>query len=400
MRILLVAAALLLVLPTSASAADVHWTAGSRGGPAQVVFSSAPGERNDVTLSRDGAVHVRVADAGAPINPQQPCVAITAQEARCPAGRVSVSLGDGDDRASLVAVPATVHGEAGDDVLIGSDGDDHLLAGEGSDRADGRGGHDGIQGDGLGPVAPDRLSGGPGIDSLDYSSHPGGVTATLGLETRFAGSGNEDTVDGFENVSGSRYFDMLVGDDGPNVIHAGAGGDRVAALAGDDTVSALVGDVVLGPGDDTLLGAPKVSVDCGPGADVVDGRRMFDEVNPNCEHWKLYVGSQGAGLVPVEPWRTGRRVLVRMPCPKAVRGRCVGTIAIRRSGPASGQIGRCRISVPAGSTARCRGTLSRAEFRRVRLVDMQVDVQFRIRPSGSSSRATWDGFTTTLRRDR
>jgi hypothetical protein len=75
-----------------------------------------------------------------------------------------VNSGDGDDLVSVardVAVPVTLRGGGGDDVLVGGAGDDKLVGGAGDDRLIGRGGADWLYG---GPGA-DRLIGGRGEDA-------------------------------------------------------------------------------------------------------------------------------------------------------------------------------------------------------------------------------------------
>ncbi|MEX2237748.1 MAG: hypothetical protein WEB00_09465 [Dehalococcoidia bacterium] len=48
-------------------------------------------------------------------------------------------------------------------------------------------------------------------------------------------SGN-DSLFSIENATGSPFSDNLFGDDGPNILKGGDGGDRIEALEGDDTL--------------------------------------------------------------------------------------------------------------------------------------------------------------------
>lgn len=76
-----------------------------------------------------------------------------------------VNSGAGDDRVSVtkdIAVPVTMRGGAGDDVLIGGAGPDKLIGGQGNDRLVGWRGDDVLYG---GP-GDDVLIGGPGSDVL------------------------------------------------------------------------------------------------------------------------------------------------------------------------------------------------------------------------------------------
>src|SRR3954470_14378482 len=95
--------ALLLALASPASAGTLVW----RGDCSyryycshEVTYTAAPGERNDVTVTRPGGA-VLVHDAGAPVSG---CQAIDAHTAQCspPPSEpilVRVLLGDGDDVA-------------------------------------------------------------------------------------------------------------------------------------------------------------------------------------------------------------------------------------------------------------------------------------------------------------
>jgi len=77
-----------------------------------------------------------------------------------------VNAGAGDDRivvARKVAVPVTLRGGPGDDVLVGGGGDDKLLGGPGDDALTGRGGDDALYG---GP-GNDRLFGGSDVDTCN-----------------------------------------------------------------------------------------------------------------------------------------------------------------------------------------------------------------------------------------
>jgi Ca2+-binding RTX toxin-like protein len=76
-----------------------------------------------------------------------------------------VNSGGGDDHVTVaknIAVPVTMRGGAGDDVLLGGAGPDKLIGGEGNDRLVGWRGDDVLYG---GP-GDDVLVGGPGDDVL------------------------------------------------------------------------------------------------------------------------------------------------------------------------------------------------------------------------------------------
>ena len=192
--------------------------------------------------------------------------------------------GPGDDTIHGGAGHDTIYGKSGDDTvtggsgndkIYGSFGDDDLRAGDGNDviygdeRNDPDGGDDVIwAGNGY-----DFIDGGAGADEIygDSSVHPvqrppspqwvtnyddptknyyntigdwaypgdtlsyylsnAGVTLNLGdpaQQNSSIGSGGHaqgDTVNGIENIVGSRFNDRLTGDQGPNLFRGGEGAD-------------------------------------------------------------------------------------------------------------------------------------------------------------------------------
>jgi Ca2+-binding RTX toxin-like protein len=100
----------------------------------------------------------------------------------------------GDDRANLF------QGFGGDDVIRADDGDDRIFSDPGDDTFDG----------------------GEGRDTVDFStSYAGPVIVNL-LAKSAAGDG-EDAFVGIEDVSGTVYGDLLIGDDAPTSWRAGPG---------------------------------------------------------------------------------------------------------------------------------------------------------------------------------
>jgi len=98
----------------------------------------------------------------------------------------AVNAGPKNDTVTVarsVAVPVTMRGGPGRDLLIGGSGADKLIGGAGGDNLGGRAGDDAIFG---GPGA-DTLFGGPGDDSL--WGGPGG-------DTLRPGSGSDDLHEG------------------------------------------------------------------------------------------------------------------------------------------------------------------------------------------------------------
>lgn len=94
---------------------------GERGaGGARVLVEGEPGERNDLTVVQDGD-EIVVSDAAAPLRPGGRCVVEGQAIVRCPAARVLVNLGGGDDRLVVRSgFSVRASGDEGDDVLDGS----------------------------------------------------------------------------------------------------------------------------------------------------------------------------------------------------------------------------------------------------------------------------------------
>lgn len=139
-------------------------------------------------------------------------------------------------------------GFGGDDVLIGLGGDDRLIGGKGADFIDG----------------------GAGLDTADYGSAGAGVTLDLATGGT-AGDALGDSFSGVENVDGSAFGDLVVGDAGANRLDGNDGDDILKGAGGADTLSGGSDDDNLqggdgsdrllgGSGDDTMIG--------GNGADV------------------------------------------------------------------------------------------------------------------------------------
>jgi hypothetical protein len=111
------------------------------------------------------------------------------------------------------------------------------------------------------------LDGGGGVNMLDYSQYPAGVTVDLtGQDTPtnpadpFGGPGaatGTAHVRHIQNLIGSRFNDTLIGDDEPNVIMPDGGLDLVRGNGGDDTVR------IWGPQD------PGTSIDGGGGSNTL-----------------------------------------------------------------------------------------------------------------------------------
>jgi Ca2+-binding RTX toxin-like protein len=146
-----------------------------------------------------------------------------------------------DGRDVLVGIESII-GSAFDDQLLGDGGNNEIAGLGGDDLMDGRG-------------SP--------LDTLSYAFAPVGVTVDVRLGAAF-GEGN-DTLAGFERVSGSPLGDTLVGDDDADTLHGLGGADTVEGGGGPDLLATHGGNDELlgGPGRDDLNG--------GSGGDDMDG---------------------------------------------------------------------------------------------------------------------------------
>jgi RTX calcium-binding nonapeptide repeat (4 copies) len=205
-----------------------------------------------------------------------------------------------------------IWGGGGDDLICGGAGADIIRAGPGRDRVDGGRGTDivraGADDDILrGGNGRDFLSGGSGTDELDLSASPRGVRVDLGRGT-VVGKGT-DPVIGIENVRGSSFDDVLIGDEDGNQLVGGPGNDRLVGGPGNDLLLGDGGADILrggdgddaldgGEGDDTLYG--------GPGSDAIDGGAGVNTCSGGEQQTGCGVGVGGPGGL------TGTWVLIQV----------------------------------------------------------------------------------------
>lgn len=321
MRMLGLAIGLFLALAAPAGAATITvtgWAPGPygssnlSGSTIAVSYDAAPGEANDLRITRDGAgdQYLLFTDTGAttvsygawPVNP---CTRGTVDPSdvhvvRCPlqgaTARVTVSLGDRDDHALLrpdsapyISLVQQADGGTGNDtidadsgLLIGGEGDDTLTlsAAMVASQAQGGPGADDITGSAFG----DLIAGGPGDDRIH------------------AGAGADSLYDNAPEQPG---------DDGDDLLDGGADGDGIYARGGVDTIVGAGGqDLIYADDALTAPGSPDQNVadtlDCGTESDatIVDPA----DLTTGCE----VVATSCTGLTTF-PW-----VQPFGPCPAGV----------------------------------------------------------------------------------
>ena len=152
----------------------------------------------------------------------------------------------------------TLEGRGGNDVMRGLSGDDTLIGGNGNDVL-------------VGDAGADVLDGGAGIDTASYSSATTGVNARLWSSASNTGDAAGDTYTSIENLIGSNFDDILVGNfNQDNTIDGLGGNDFIRGLSGNDTLNG-------GSGDDTLNGeAGEDILNGGNGDDILIGGAEAD----------------------------------------------------------------------------------------------------------------------------
>jgi Ca2+-binding RTX toxin-like protein len=136
--------------------------------------------------------------------------------------------------------PNFVLGRGGPDVLSGSASNDQLRGGRRRDRMSGGGGHD-------------VLRGGPGSDLIGYGAARRGVIANL-TTGRASGEGR-DRLLRVERIFGSRFDDVLTGDEHANSLSGSQGADSLRGRGGNDRLDGNDGsdDLDGGPGSDSCV---------------------------------------------------------------------------------------------------------------------------------------------------
>ena len=146
-----------------------------------------------------------------------------------------------------------IRGDGGNDTIYAGSGDDTLTGGDGNDTMDAGNGDDTL----TGGNGADTMIGGFGTDTANYKDElGGGIIVDLASGHGFGGAAAGDTLSGIENVNGTQYNDILIGDGGNNVLDGHQGDDTLKGGGGADTLYGNVGEDVLvgGAGADKLIG--------------------------------------------------------------------------------------------------------------------------------------------------
>jgi hypothetical protein len=164
---------------------------------------------------------------------------------------------------SCNGLAATIVGTPGDDIIDGTAGNDVIVGLGGADTITGNGGADTIcGGDGEDTIVPgvdsanDYVDGGTGTDLVPYGQSNAAINANLATGV-VKGQGT-DTLVNVENLNGSPYNDVIIGDGGPNQLRGRTGNDLVSGGGGDDVLAGEAGNDIVEGGDgyDSLDGGP------------------------------------------------------------------------------------------------------------------------------------------------
>ncbi|MDY6941057.1 MAG: hypothetical protein SWY16_25790 [Cyanobacteriota bacterium] len=175
-----------------------------------------------------------------------------------------------------------LEGDAGRNILVGLDNNDTLRADEANDTL-------------VGGAGADFLDGGGSLDWSDYSESPEAVTVSLAANLGIGGHAQGDIfekigeISTVENLLGSDFADVLVGDDGSNEIDPGLanGTDVVNGLGGSDRLRIDYSQRDIGTG--IIGGFDSGSFDSGFLArNTSDDSSILDAVDfSNIEHLQL-----------------------------------------------------------------------------------------------------------------
>ena len=181
---------------------------------------------------------------------------------------VGIRLGNGDSWGAAAGDSfSTIEN------VIGSRFSDMIFGDAAANRIDGGAGNDMIVGSG----GADVLIGNDGIDTVSYAWASSFVGIRLGTAGSW-GAATGDTFSSIENVIGSRFTDLIFGDNGANQIDGRAGNDTIISGNGDDTLIGGAGsDQLYGQGgDDTFVFAANFGQDSIYGFEATNDLEKID----------------------------------------------------------------------------------------------------------------------------
>ncbi|MGB7433393.1 MAG: M10 family metallopeptidase C-terminal domain-containing protein [Ahrensia sp.] len=136
-----------------------------------------------------------------------------------------------------------LRGSSKGDILVGDDGRGEMFfGGGGADAIRGNGGNDIIYGEGGNDLlfdgfGADTYYGGSGFDTMMFVNALSGVFVNLLAGRGYIGETAGDTYSSVEGLVGSRFGDVLFGDNATNTIDGRIGGDAIDGKGGRDTLT-------------------------------------------------------------------------------------------------------------------------------------------------------------------
>ena len=208
-------------------------------GEAGMQTTSIKGEFGTLTVSVGGGWQYKLTDIAEVARQRAQALEIAQTTGQTPSTLIGEALTEKfnvlsiDGSASVqIVIKVTMSAHPGDLTFTGTDAAEFLYGGGDNDTLSGRGGDDslyGLEGNDtlIGGSGVDRLIGGSGTDTASYADAPLGVAIDLQVARQDLLSTGGDILSSIENITGSRFGDILAGDKGANVINGGRGWDMI-----------------------------------------------------------------------------------------------------------------------------------------------------------------------------
>ena len=203
---------------------------------------------------------------------------------------------DGKDDLSGGIGNDTIYDGDANDTLDGGDGNDFLFSGKGDDRMIGGSGSDVYQFSFATSPEVDTVDekAKPGVDTLDFSVLAASTPVTVDLEYRSADTTiathtnrtvkavSKESLQNWENVTGTQGDDVILGNDADNRFVGNSGNDMLKGHNGKDDLRGGIGNdtIYAGAENDTLDGGDGNDfLYADSGNDILVGGRGADELN-------------------------------------------------------------------------------------------------------------------------
>ncbi|VEJ54444.1 beta strand repeat-containing protein [Pragia fontium] len=157
-----------------------------------------------------------------------------------------------------------IYGSDSGDIIYGNSQDNVISTYEGNDLI-------------FGSKGNDFLNGGSGIDTVDYSLLDAGILANLSTKIVNKGVNGKDNLASIENLTGTIFDDVLIGDAGNNILVGGGGNDILIGGGGDDLL--FGGNGFVTASYQTSTSGIHANLSTGVVADGLDGTDTLVQIN-------------------------------------------------------------------------------------------------------------------------